>query len=85
MKRIRYLDDESTSTARRTARLIERMKNLPPMTARQAEEQRMDFAYGNLYLTERHRPSRKVFASLCKDRGWTDMEFELWAFGKEWW
>jgi hypothetical protein len=65
--------------------LIKRAKGLPPMTERQREVQRFDFAYGNLACTTNHKPTRQAFALLAKSRGWTAPQFTEWAEDKAWW
>ena len=66
-------------------RLIEQAKKLPPMTGEKLEEQAMDFAYGNLAASTNHRPTRRAFAALARDRGWTEERFAEWAKKREWW
>ena len=67
------------------AELIERARKLPPMTARQREEQNFSFSYGNLACTTNHKPRREAFATLARTHGWTLEEFEAWAKNREWW
>lgn len=70
--------------------LLERVRKLPPMTARQAEVQAFCFTYGNCRLGEIEstgqpgRVSRSVFAALALKRGWTEEEFHEWADAREW-
>lgn len=51
MKRIRQTSYED---------LLEKARNLPPMTEAQKEEQRRSFAYGNLACSTNHRVSREI-------------------------
>lgn len=44
----------------------------------------LDFAYGNLAMTTRHRPSRDAFKKLALGRGMTAQDFDAWARGKSW-
>ncbi len=52
--------------------LLERVRALGPMTRQQLEEQRVDWAYGNLAATTNHRPTREGFARFLRSRGWTE-------------
>ncbi len=53
-------------------------------TPEQLEEQRFDFAYGNLAASTNHKPSRAAFESLAAERGWSIQRFSKWAEGREW-
>jgi hypothetical protein len=64
--------------------LLALIRNTPLPTPEQLEEQRFDFAYGNLAASTNHKPSRAAFESLAKDRGWAAEQFNKWAEGKEW-
>ena len=65
--------------------LAKRLAALPPMTPREQELQAMSFAYGNLACTTNHRPSRKAFKAIALERGWSEIEFEIWANERTWW
>lgn len=65
--------------------LRDEVRALPPMTRRQAEEQRLDFTYGNLACSTNHKPRREVFKEIALGRGWTEEQFDKWADGREWW
>ena len=64
--------------------LLALIRGTPSPRLEQLEEQRFDFAYGNLAASTNHKPSRAAFESLAKDRGWTVEHFNKWAEGKEW-
>ena len=65
--------------------LIEEVRRLPPMTERQKQEQTLDYSYGNLAASTRHKPSLFAFQrAAVLDFGWTEAEFAAWARGKEW-
>lgn len=67
------------------SKLIQRARELPPMTADEREEQSLCFAYGNLACTTNHKPHKSAFASLALDMGWSEERFAAWAADKEWW
>ena len=50
--------------------LLALIRGAPSPTPEQLEEQRFDFAYGNLAASTNHKPSRAAFESMAKDRGW---------------
>jgi hypothetical protein len=73
------------------ARLLERVRALPPMTQREREAQALSFSYGNFKLDEvestgrtREAP-RDVFEKLAMSHyGWTVEEFDAWASSRTW-
>lgn len=67
------------------ARLKALTQKLPPMTTTQREEQALDFAYGQLAASTRHKPSKEAFKVLALERGWTDERFKAWADQRAWW
>jgi hypothetical protein len=72
------------TTEERYSELRKLIEGLPPPTPRQLEEQRFDFAYGNLATSTNHKPSRAAFWWLAQERGWTVEQFRVWAEGREW-
>jgi hypothetical protein len=69
----------------RLEQLMEQVRALPPMTAKQREAQTLDFVYGNLAASTNHRPVRDVFAKLATERwGWSAEKFDKWAEGRTW-
>jgi hypothetical protein len=64
--------------------LLEKARNLPPMTEDEKSEQGLNFSYGNLALT-RVGCSRLAFKKLAMEKyGWSSDRFDTWSFGKEW-
>ena len=68
----------------RLEELLEEARRLPPMTDEQREEQRLDFAYGNLACSTNHKPVLEAFWAVASGRGWTRERFAKWAAGREW-
>lgn len=67
-------------------RLVELAKMLPPPSKDEKAEMELSFCWGNLALTENHRPNRKAFQTIAMDRyGWSEVRFNRWADDKEWW
>ena len=64
--------------------LLRLARMLPPMTPAERDEQRLDWAYGNLACSRNHRPSRLAFYDLAKWVGWSKERFDEWAADKEW-
>ena len=64
--------------------LLALIRGAPSPTPEQLEEQRFDFAYGNLAASTNHKPSRGAFLRLAQERGWALEQFHKWAAGKEW-
>ena len=64
--------------------LLALIRGAPSPTPEQLEEQRFDFAYGNLAASTNHKPSRAAFESMPKDRGWTVEQFNKWAEERKW-
>lgn len=75
------MSDESVDRYEALRKLI---MSAPPMTPEQQEEQRLDFAYGNLACSTNHKPSRAAFWKVAHERGWTQERFDSWAHGREW-
>ncbi len=46
--------------------------------------QAIDFAYGNLACSTRHKPVREAFRRMALERGIPEERFEVWAVGKDW-
>lgn len=66
------------------ADLIEKVRNLPPMTRKQRRLQSLNWAYGNLACSTNHKPTRAAFAKLFRKDGFSYAEFAEWAADKEW-
>ena len=64
--------------------LLALIRGAPSPTPEQLEEQRFDFAYGNLAASTNHKPSRAAFESMAIERDWSFQRFSKWAEGKEW-
>jgi hypothetical protein len=64
--------------------LFERFRSLPLMTSRERALQALDWAYGNLAATMRHKPVRAAFKNLWAERGLPVEEFDAWAAEREW-
>ncbi len=64
--------------------LMGQARALPPMTADQSVEQRLDFSYGNLACSTNHKPVKAAFAAISRRFGWSELRFERWAAGKQW-
>jgi hypothetical protein len=62
-------EEERKEKLARLEALLAEARALPPMTARQREEQAFDFAHGNLAASTDHKPQRDAFAKLAADRG----------------
>ena len=67
------------------ARLKAIVAELPPMTSRERAEQRLDFAYGQLAASTRHKPQREAFKTIALEDGWTAEQFKAWADQHAWW
>lgn len=63
------------------AELLALTKDIP-VTEDDRKLQRLDFAYGNLAASTRHRPQRAAFASVADEMGISGDVFEAWAKGK---
>lgn len=71
--------------SKRLENLLKRLKELPPPTERERQEQTLSFAWGNLACSTNHKPSRSAFKNLARERyGWTDEEFDAWADRMRW-
>lgn len=64
--------------------LLAKARAMPPMTERQTQEQRLNFAHGNLACTTNHRPHLGAFWALAHRMGWTAEEFIAWAETRRW-
>jgi hypothetical protein len=79
-------DDMMPTFGQTYERLKEEVRKLPPMTPEQRFENALDFSYGNLALSSRHKPSKSAFRILAiQQGGWSEDKFEAWALDKEWW
>lgn len=51
-----------------------------------SEEQRLDFAYGNLAASTNHKPCRDAFRKLAAEQfGWSTETFDRWADARKGW
>jgi hypothetical protein len=64
---------------------LKRRALLLPMTDEQQAIQRLDFVYGNLACSSRHRPLREAFELLAEELRIPWGTFVSWADTKEWW
>ena len=65
--------------AKRLAQLMEDAKKLPPMTEVERQEQALNFTYGNLAASTRHKPQRAAFAKIAREEyGWSEATFAAW-------
>lgn len=66
--------------------LLDRARQLPPATTEEQHERAMSFAYGNLAMTTKHKPSRAAFEKLAAYRyGWSAEKFKAWADQRNGW
>lgn len=62
-----------------------KVRSLPPMTPTEQVEQALDFAYGNLAASTRSKPVREAFWVLAHEKGWSGLQFDMWAACRKWW
>ena len=72
------------SLRERAADLRAQVAALPPMTEAERRAQAIDFAYGNLACTTRHKPDRETFRALALSKGFDEAWFEAWAAARTW-
>lgn len=63
--------------------LLDQAKSIR-MTDAEQRAQRLDFAYGNLAASTRHKPRRGAFYHVARSIGMSALEFMGWAEGREW-
>ena len=71
----------SVDLRQRGAELVQSLDDPASAGARQA----LDFAYGNLACSTRHKPDRETFRRLWAERKLPAKEFDAWAASRTWW
>lgn len=71
----------SVDLRQREAELAQSLDDPASAGARQA----LDFAYGNLACSTRHKPDRETFRRLWAERKLPAEEFNAWAASRTWW